>query len=252
MRWRRLFWICRLVTRKPSSLNWHTAAYHSWLCWLHSTTLSCRRLVRCADNQGNVRIILYSVLSIMLEYIRQSIKSQMSIDPLQLHIKTDMLKIAQQLICIDMLYLLIRIVHHIPLSQSIFVLIQYIHPHLAFSILCSRTLEQRICKNAEVNLNRRARDLEACAIIHWMKILLDTEDCNQLYCLSFVKSYRASSRKSACFFWSFQHLTWLFWLKSDGSASTRDKSLWQSGTKNCFRWTNTRTEGPAAESEGCS
>lgn len=48
----------------------------------------------------------------------------MSIDPLQLHIKTDILKVMQQLICLDMLYLLIRIVHYIPLSQSIFVLIQ--------------------------------------------------------------------------------------------------------------------------------
>jgi hypothetical protein len=74
-----------------------------------------------------MRIILYSMMSLVVELVRVASRQQHNIDPLSLHIRTKILKFGQQLLCVDMLYLLVRIVHHIPLSQSIFVIGHYFY-----------------------------------------------------------------------------------------------------------------------------
>jgi hypothetical protein len=76
-------------------------------------------------DSGNMRIILYSLMSIALEFFRKMMKMQASIDPLFLHTRTHLLKVGQQLLYVDMFYLLVRIVHHVPITEATFVILQY-------------------------------------------------------------------------------------------------------------------------------
>lgn len=64
---------------------------------------------------------------LIFDLARTASSQQHIIDPLGLHIRTRVLQLGQQLLIIDMLYLLIRVVHHIPLSQSLFVVGHYFY-----------------------------------------------------------------------------------------------------------------------------
>jgi|JI6StandDraft_1071083.scaffolds.fasta_scaffold07284_10 hypothetical protein len=74
-----------------------------------------------------MRIILYSMMSLALDVARKASRQQHIIDPLALHIRTKVLRLGQQLLIVDMLYLLVRVVHHIPISQSMLVIGHYFY-----------------------------------------------------------------------------------------------------------------------------
>lgn len=63
-------------------------------------------------------------MSIALEFFRKMMKMQANIDPLFLHTRTHLLRVGQQLLYIDMCYLLIRIVHHVHITEATFVILQ--------------------------------------------------------------------------------------------------------------------------------
>lgn len=74
-----------------------------------------------------MRIILYCAMALVLDLARKASRQQHIIDPLALHLRTKVLRVGQQLLVVDMLYLLVRVVHHIPLSQSLLVIAHYFY-----------------------------------------------------------------------------------------------------------------------------